>query len=324
MTGAGPSGNGKFAITTDLGNQTLVDLCQAPNRVLGIDGATIAANSTTWGQPPYRWEVAIPASALGPYSKTISFGLYRQDAAIKDVANLRASGDEDHTFSGITYDGSYDDWTYYPHTTIQYAGSGTGETVVDARGALYADADKLYGHVVTSMPAHLSEAGGEFASAVSLKLNDDENLMLTPRFVAVDANGNIDWNPQTSGLAAGTYEFYLASTTTNGTSANINDLKDDDAIYGHAMVTIGADKDEMEYVIDIPTLAAHLHAGGGQDKAETSIDPSSITKFSAQYGRIGQEWVTTAGTSTAPVLGVGLCLAAVGGTYAYRRRGSRR
>ena len=324
MTGAGPSGNGKFAITTDLGNQTLVDLSQAPNRVLGIDGATIAANSTTWGQPPYRWEVAIPASALGPYSKTISFGLYRQDVVIKDVANLRASGDEDHTFSGITYDGSYDDWTYYPHTTIQYAGSGTGETVVDARGALYADADKLYGHVVTSMPAHLSEAGGEFASAVSLKLNDDENLMLTPRFVAVDANGNIDWSPQTSGLAAGTYEFYLASTTTNGTSANINDLKDDDVIYGHAMVTIGADKDEMEYVIDTPTLAAHLHAGGGQDKAETSIDPSSITKFSAQYGRIGQEWVTTAGTSTAPVLGVGLCLAAVGGTYAYRRRGSRR
>lgn len=66
MTGAGPSGNGKYAITTDLGNQTLVDLSQAPNRVLGIDGATIAANSTTWGQPPYRWEVAIPASALGP------------------------------------------------------------------------------------------------------------------------------------------------------------------------------------------------------------------------------------------------------------------
>ena len=320
MTGAGPSGNGKFVITTDLGNQTLVDLSGAPEAVKGIDGATIAANSTAWGQPPYKWEVAIPASALGAYSKTISFGLYQQDATITDVANLSGSDDEDRTFNGITYDGKYDDWTYYPHTTIQYAGSGTGETVVDARGALYADSDKLYGHVVTNMPAHLSEAGGEFTSAVSLKLNDDEDLMLTPRFIAVDANGNIDWNPQTSGLAAGTYEFYLASTTTNGTSTNINDLKDDDVIYGRAKVTIGSDKDEMEYEIDIPTLAAHLHANGGQDKAETSIDPSNITKFSAQYGRIGQEWVTTAGTSTAPVLGVGLCLAAVGGTYAHRRR----
>lgn len=320
MTGAGPSGNGKFAITTDLGNQTLVDLSQAPDRVLGIDGASIAANSTNWGQPPYRWEVAIPASALGPCSKTISFGLYQVEPAVTNVANFHPADDGDHTFNGITYDGSYDDWTYYPHTTIQYAGSGTGETVVDARGALYADSDRLYGHVVTSMPAHLAEAGGEFSSAVSIKLNDDENLMLTPRLVAVDANGNIDWNPQTSGLAAGTYEFYLASTTTNGTSTNIGDLKDDDVIYGRAKVTIGADKDEMEYYIDIPTLAAHLHANGGQDKAETSIDPSNITKFSAQYGRIGQEWVTTAGTSTMPILGVGLCLAVVGGTYARRRR----
>lgn len=320
MTGAGPSGNGQFAITTDLGNQTLIDLRSAPGEVRGIDGASIAANSTAWAQKPFKWEVAIPTSALGFYSKTIGLGFYQVDPIITNVANLHPTDDGDHTFNGITYDGKYDDWDYYPHTTIQYAGSGTSETVVDARGALYADTDKLYGHVVTSMPAHLGEAGGEFTSAVSLKLNDDENLMLTPRFIAVDASGNINWNPQTSGLAPGTYEFYLASTTTNGTSTNINDLKDDDVIYGRAMVTVGADKDEMEYVIDTPTLAAHLHANRGQAKEDTSIDPSSITKFSAQYGRIGQEWVTTAGTSTMPVLGVGLCLAAVGGTYAHRRR----
>ncbi len=320
MTGAGPSGNGQFAITTDLGNQTLIDLRSAPGEVRGIDGASIAANSTAWAQKPFKWEVAIPTSALGFYSKTIGLGFYQVDPIITNIANLHPTDDGDHTFNGITYDGKYDDWDYYPHTTIQYAGSGTSETVVDARGALYADTDKLYGHVATSMPAHLGEAGGEFTSAVSLKLNDDENLMLTPRFIAVDASGNINWNPQTSGLAPGTYEFYLASTTTNGTSTNINDLKDDDVIYGRAMVTVGADKDEMEYVIDIPTLAAHLHANRGQAKEDTSIDPSSITKFSAQYGRIGQEWVTTAGTSTMPVLGVGLCLAAVGGTYAHRRR----
>ena len=319
VCGAGDWSNGQYAITTDLGNQTLVQLQPGPT-VAGVDGAKVAVNSTAWGQPPYKWEVAIPASKLGAYSKTISFGIYQKDPAITGVANLKASGDNDHTFNGITYDGKYDDWTYYPHTTIQYATAGTGEHVVDARGALYADSDKLYGHVETGMPAHLGEAGGEFTSAVSIKLNDDENLMLTPRFIAVDANGNIDWSPQTSGLAAGTYEFYLASTTTNGTSSNINDLKGDDVIYGRAMVTVGADKDEMEYEIDVPTLAAHLHADGGQAKDETSIDPSNIPQFSARYGRLGQEWVTTAGTSTAPALGVGLCLATVGGTCAWRRR----
>lgn len=320
MTGAGPSGNGKFVITTDLGNQTTIDLHNAPDSVAGIDGASIAANSTSWGQPPYKWEVAIPASALKSYQKTISFGLYQVDPAITGVANLHPADDGDHSFTGITYDGNYDDWTYYPHTTIQYAGSGTHDKDIDARAALYADSDRLYGHVVTGMQAHLDEKGGEFTSAVSLKVNGDENLMLTPHFVAVDADGNINWNPQTAGLAPGTYEFYLASTTTNGTSTNINDLKDDDVIYGRAMVTVGAERDEMEYYVDIPTLAAHLHANGGQAKDETSIDPSDIKQFSAQYGRIGQEWVTTAGASTAPVLGVGLCLATVGGTYAYRRR----
>ncbi len=319
VCGAGDWSNGQYAITTDLGNQTLVQLQPGPT-VAGVDGAKVAVNSTAWGQPPYKWEVAIPASKLGAYSKTISFGIYQKDPVITGVANLKASDDDDHSFSGITYDGKYDDWTYYPHTTIQYATAGTGEHVVDARGALYADKDKLYGHVETGMPQHLSEAGGEFTQAVSIKLNDDENLMLTPRFIAVDAAGNINWHPQTSGLAAGTYEFYLASTTTDGTSSNINDLKADDVIYGRAMVTVGADKDEMEYEIDIPTLAAHLHANWGQSKDETSIDPSNITKFSAQYGRLGQEWVTTAGTSTAPALGVGLCLATVGGTCAWRRR----
>ena len=320
VTGAGDWNNGQYAITTDLGNQTLVQLQRGP-AVAGIDGAQVAVNNTEWGKAPHKWEVAIPASKLGNYSKTISFGIYQKDPAITGVANLQAFDDDaDHTFNGIVYDGKYDDWTYYPHTTIQYATAGTGAHEVDSSGALYADSTTLYGHVQTTMPAHLAEAGGEFTSAVSIKINDDEDLMLTPRFIAVDADGNINWNPQLSGLAEGTYEFYLVSTTCNGNSKNINDLQGDDVVYGRAMITIGAEKDEMEYAIDIDTLANHLHAGWGQAKDDTSIDGNSIKKFSAQYGRLGQEWVSTAGTSTGPVLGLGLCLATVGGTYAHRRR----
>lgn len=323
VCGAGDYGNGQYAITTDLGNQTLVQLQPGPT-VAGVDGARVAVSSTDWGKPPYKWEVAIPASKLGAYSKTISFGIYGKDPAITDVANLKAgsadAGDTDRTFDGITYDGSYDDWTYYPHATIEYATAGTQENVVDSRAALYAEKDKLYGHVETTMPAHVSAAGGDLTQGISLKVNDDENLMLTPRLIAVDSAGNIDWHPQTSGLADGTYEFYLASSTTNGTSANVNDLRDDDVIYGRLMLTVSGQRNEMEYEIDVPTLAAHLHANWGQSKEETSIDPNSIMKFSAQYGRLGQQWVTTAGTSTAPLVGVGLCLAVVGGTYARRRR----
>lgn len=170
------------------------------------------------------------------------------------------------------------------------------------------------------MSAHLAEAGGEFSSAVSIRINNDNDLMLTPRFIAIDANGNIDWNPKLSGLDDGTYEFYLTSTTVNATSKNINDLKADDVIYGKATITVSEGQDEMEWEIDIPTLAKNLHTGWGQSKDTVSIDPNDIKVFESQYGRLGQQWVSTAGVSTAPFVGVGLCVASVAGVCCYRRR----
>lgn len=320
MSGAGPHNNGQFAITTDLGNQTLIQLQQGPS-VAGVNGAKIAANNYDWAKTPHKWEVAIPASSLGYYKETIDFGLYKVEPAIKDVADLKGSKGGD--FDGIVYDGKYDDWNYYPHSTIEYATSGTQEHVVDSRAALYADSEqgKLYGHVVTSMPAHLDEAGGEFTHAVSIRVNGNDDLMLTPRFIAVDESGNINWNPTLEGLQEGTYEFYLTSTTVNGTSKNINSLQADDVIYGKATITVGKDgKDEMEWEIDIPTLAANLHKGWGQSKDTVSTDPSSIKLFEAKYGRLGQEWVRTAGTSTAPFVAIALCVAVVAVVWALRSR----
>ena len=322
MTGAGPYNNGQFAITTDLGNQTLLQLQRGNNgpAVAGVNGAKVAANNYQWAKTPHKWEVAIPAAALGDYKETISFGAYQADPAVKDVADLQGSKGGD--FEGIVYDGSYDDWAYYPHTTIQYATSGTQGHMVDSKGALYADSaqGKLYGHVVTSMPAHLQEAGGEFTQAISIRVNGDNDLMLTPRFIAVDDEGNINWNPTRQGLAKGTYEFYLTSTTVDGASVNVSDLKADDVIYGRAIVTIGDDKDEMEWEIDIPTLAANLHKGWGQSKETVSIDPNNIKTLEAQYGRLGQEWIATAGTSTAPFVGIALCIAVVAAVLALRSR----
>lgn len=320
MTGAGTNNNGQFSITTDLGNETLVQLQRGPV-VAGIDDAKVECNNYEWGKTPHKWEVAIPSSALGNYKETISFGAYQLEPTITGVADLQGSTGGD--FDGIVYDGKYDDWMYYPHETIQYAGSGTHEHEVDSKAALYADSEqkKLFGHVVTSMPAHLEEKGGEFTSAVSLRINGNEDLMLTLRFIAVDAEGNINWHPTLDGLEKGTYEFYLTSTTVNGTSKNINELQANDVIYGKAMITISENgKDEMEWEIDIPTLAANLHKGWGQSKDVVSIDPNDIKTFEAQYGRLGQQWVMTAGTSTAPFVGIALCIAVVAVVLAVRSR----
>ena len=84
------------------------------------------------------------------------------------------------------------------------------------------------------MPQHLQEAGGEFTAAVTIAFNQkqsdlqngtyDRSMTFSPRFVTVDANGTINWNPQLLGLAEGTYEYYIASADAWHTSTNINNL----------------------------------------------------------------------------------------------------
>lgn len=293
-TEAGSHGNGTFAITTDLG-RTLKFQLKKPDTISGIQGAS----TSHLGK---KWEIAIPKSQLPAYLSNISFGLYMQDPWIEQISNLQGSmGDEMGSVeggnNGIAYDGSFDDWTYYPHTLIQYATPGTNEEEVDGEAALFADGSVLLGHVVTNMQAHLNEAGGEFTSAVTVRFNDEETTSFYPRFVAVDENGNINWNPQLNGLSQGKYEFYIASSDAWGTSKNINELNKADTLYGKVTVSVGGSQDEMEYYLNLVKIAEKF----GCDSQELKV-------ISAQYGRIGQEWVTTAGASTLPWLILMICL----------------
>lgn len=135
-------------------------------------------------------------------------------------------------------------------------------------------------------------------------------MVFYPRFVTVDANGTIDWNPKRAGLPEGTYEYHIVSLDAWGQSQNISDLNDMDQIYGKMIMTIGKDgKDEMEYYLELPMIAEKL-----------GVDAANLKEIAAQYGRIGQEWIFTAGTSTGPLAGVAICIASVGIVFWYRKR----
>ena len=67
-SGAGSHSNGKFAITSDLGYETDIQLSTAP-AVNGVNGAQIAYVGD-------EWEVAIPKDQLPKYKESLSFGLY--------------------------------------------------------------------------------------------------------------------------------------------------------------------------------------------------------------------------------------------------------
>ena len=316
-SGAGSHSNGKFAITSDLGYETDIQFLTTP-AINGVNGAQVAYVGS-------EWEVAIPKDQLPKYQESLSFGLYLGEPILTGIVNLQPDSENnlENLFAGIIYDGQYEDWEDYGHSTIQYATAGSQEDQVDAKGALYSDGGKVYGHVVTTMPQHLQEAGGEFTSAVTLAFNQspeslsngayDRNMAFYPRFVTVDAGGNINWDPQLGGLPEGTYEYYIASADAWHTSENISNLNEMDQMYGRMIMTVGKDgKDEMEFYLELPMVAKKL-----------GVDETALREISAQFGRIGQQWVYTAGTSTGPMAGVAVCIIAVGAALWFQKRKNR-
>lgn len=312
VTQTGPYNSGQFVIKTDLGGEFLIQLSEKDGgSVTGVEGAKVAVNNKDWFGAPHMWEVSIPASALPTYKSTISFGIYQGDMLISDVANLQEpETDEDKEFKGVVIDGLYGDWTYYPHTLIQYATQGTEGPKVDGEGALYLNEGKVYAHVNTQMPLHLQEAGGEFTQAVEIRINGKDELTFRPQVITVDAQGNINYSPKISGLDKGTYEFYFIDSQGWKTAKNISELeKCHNGLYGHMFVTVGPSADDMEFEMDLEMLAKKF-----------DMDATDIKTVEGQWGRIGQEWITTAGTSTGTWAGLLICFAGVGAAAFIQRK----
>lgn len=205
-------------------------------------------------------------------------------------------------------------WDDIPHTAIEY---NTWDKYTDSLGAVYSDKDKANFDIYSEMPAHLGEAGGEFTSGVSVKLNDDWNTTFYPRFVSVDSNGKVNWDPELKNLKKGTYKLYVCSTDAWHTSDNIDDLNRMDQIYGEAFMTIGEGRnngetrDTMRWDLDLNKVAKKFGMSGDE-----------VREISAQYSRLGQQWVTCAGTPTGSD-GLLLLMAAVSGVapvFAGRKR----
>ena len=148
-----------------------------------------------------------------------------------------------------------------------------------------------------------------FTQAVTFKFNDSYNQVLYPRFVTVDEQGNINWNPKSDGLSDGTYEFYMFDTSAWGTSKNINELNDADLCYGKMIVTVGSNRDECEFYFDLDKVAQKL-----------GCDVSDFKQISAQFGRLGQEWINTAGASSGAWLGLFICIAGTCGVVVYKKK----
>ncbi len=326
---SGDHSTGWYVIQTDLNEQVKIQLSHANGgTVNGVDGAECNGGQTADGG--YHWQIKIPDTCLDKkYKDSISFGVYRpgnSDIYVSDVAQMNpASNGAAALFDGskITFDGKYDDWEGYPVTEINYSTSGTHEGEIDGQGAMYLKDGMINAYVTTSMPQHLKEAGGEFCYAVTLQINGDKNKEFYPRFATVDESGNINWNPQQTGLPNGSYEYYVFDTAAWANLSNLNQLDPNspsynqwiapnNLCYGKMIVTIKDGEQCMEYQIDSKMVA---------NKFNMSAD--NIETVAGQWGRIGQDWINCGGTPTGAAAGipicVGVCAAAL--FYDYKKRG---
>ena len=297
---SGSHNNGKFTLLTDTGRNTTFTLQNGA--IQGIEGAKVKFSN-------HQYEISIPASALKQYKKTISFGYYMADEMlIKDVANLKGEqSSDDKKFSGITYDGMYGDWDYYPHHLIQYATAGASDSQTDAEAALYTDDSVLYGHVKSYINRNGYEMG-QFA----IRFNEKEANTLPLGMMLVNKDGTLDKSPDLTSLAPGTYEFYLGDYRSGRNVEDVEALENGkykEPIFGKAYLTIGSSFDEMEYTIDLKAAADYF-----------GLNESDLKLIQAKYHRIGQEWVSIAGTSSGPLMGISLCGLSVLAVLGYRRK----
>ncbi len=309
---SGPNMNGTFQLISDLGYRKVLQLNSENNgavySVSGIEGAQVAYTTGEWDQGG-EWEISFPASQLPLNNSTYGFGFYMVDPYITGIVD---TSHEDHSseFNGIVYDGLYGDWTYYPHTLIQYATPGTWQEVADGEGALYTQGNRLYGHVYTKMSTHLTEHGDEMTYGVVLRINGDDNLWFEFRLVTADEEGNVIWNPDTNRLEEGTYEYYI--TYHRGWSGQEEKKLADiigNEVYGKMMITKTASRDEAEWYLDLGKIADLF-----------GLQETDMQLLEVKYERIGDKWLQTAGASSGPVAGILLSMAVAGGALMLKKR----
>ncbi len=318
---ATPYSNGNFCIETNTGYKSSV-MVQGPS-----SGSVTAKVNDTYVDIAYNkhtYEIAIPVELLKGYNDKTSSLNFGTMGSWNDTPNYIVmgvshwnpdagttgdgeDGDKDDNNSGlydkttyIKYDYDFSDWDDYPHQTIDYSTGGSHGA--DAEGALYSDGEYLYGHI-KYYGGHYQDIFGFFELAINEKYH--RTLQLTAR--AVDNDGNALWYYDTSDLKPGSYEFH---------------------IYGAEIIDGGA------WGIDYGVLYIELQEHGRLN-AEFRLDQSKIAHYykcdqtdikslDMKFVRIGNKWISCAGTSTGPILGMAVSgFAVLGSMWFYNRKKKR-
>ena len=318
---ATPYSNGNFCIETNTGYKSSV-MVQGPS-----SGSVTAKVNDTYVDIAYKkhtYEIAIPVELLKGYNDKTSSLNFGTMGSWNDTPNYIVmgvshwnpdagttgdgeDGDKDDNNSGlydkttyIKYDYDFSDWDDYPHQTIDYSTGGSHGA--DAEGALYSDGEYLYGHI-KYYGGHYQDIFGFFELAINEKYH--RTLQLTAR--AVDNEGNALWYYDTSDLKPGSYEFHLyGAETIDGGAWGID--------YGVLYIELQEHgRLNAEFRLDQSKIAHYY-----------KCDQTDIKSLDMRFIRIGDKWISCAGTSTGPILGMAISgFAVLGSMWFYNRKKKR-
>lgn len=305
----GERSSGTYELLTDTGRRTSFKL--GTTQVEGVAGALVQYSNN-------QYEIAIPKSELKEFRTELSFGyLYNDTPMISHITPLYGGGNITESFSGITLDGNFGDWRDYEHSLIEY--STNGALGSDADGALYIEDTTLYGHVQTYRYADEKNPYEPF----TLFFNFDDEKAVSFRFITIDENGIINWNPEIS-YANESKAYYLVDVRGWSNASTREELEDTDyygnKILGKAYMKRASGSDtEIEYAIDLKTLADYVSNNDGVYSFD--LDETDMKTIQAYYVNIGSQRITIAGTSSGAWLGILLAVAVVGvGLFSQKRK----
>lgn len=318
---ATPYSNGNFCIETNTGYKSSVQI-----QGLSNGSVTVKVNGTSVeaAYAAHKYEIAVPVSLLKGYNDKTSSLNFGTMGSIDDTPNYVVTGithwnpDVDPDGDGgtqdkgdgdsdiydkttyIKYDYDFSDWDDYPHHTIDYSTGGAHGA--DAEGALYSDGDYVYGHI-KYYGGYYSDIYGFFELAV----NEQYDSILQLSAKAVDNEGNILWGYDTSNLSTGSYEFHVFGPETVDGGAWTTD-------YGVLYIEVQeSGRVNAEFRLSQSSIA-HFY----------KCDQTDIKSIDMRFIRIGTKWISCAGTSTAPVLGMAISgIAVLGSMWVYNRRKKR-
>lgn len=313
--------NTKYYVRTDTGEELTFSITKTGSKayygtnvtVNGAGGAEIAADYDDWFfGGDYQYEISVPLKNLTKNASTIVFGSDITGDLTLPVGNIgKVEDDPTNDESDIVIDGDISDWGNLPYQYIYYCDAklnngdycGTDNPYTYpyyeyfdynhkgySTASVYLNGDKLYGHI----NSRTDRSSTRLFYEIKVRINDSQTISLYSEY-----HYNTNYNVQ--GACSGTFDLKDASGNVVGRLYCRDERRT--SYYGNG---VRYNMDE-EFYIDMAALASSLGLGTNELKS-----------IELQFPYIGYQWVKVAGTSTAPFIGILICISIVGATWFIR------